>query len=76
MALRAELLNSHKWTETANGPDGSDGRLVISEDLLLTVLHELVPVFPPLLAGGDATDLLLYHHVEVFLLLLCLGVQR
>jgi hypothetical protein len=76
MTLRPELLHTHERAKTADRSYRADRRFIVSKHLLLTVFHELVPVFSPLLTGGNATDFLLNDHIEVFLLLLCLSVER
>lgn len=68
--LRPKLLDPHEGPKATDGSDRADCRFVVSEHLLLTVFHELVPVLSPLLARGDATYFLLHDHVEVLLLLL------
>lgn len=72
MALIADLLHAHEGAQAADGSDGADRGLVVGEDELLIVLHHLIPVLTALLAGGNATNLFLDHHVQELLLLLSL----
>ena len=72
MPLGSKLLHTHKGTETTDGSNRAHSWFVISEYLLLTVFHKLVPVLSPLLARGNATNFLLYNHIQIFLLLLSL----